>query len=138
MSTPVYEFTLPHGYSDQQGRLQRTGFMRLATARDEIEPLADLRVRQNEAFLGVLLLSRVITRLGDYAPVPPELVGELYASDFAYLQDLYFQLNSGSAAQRLPAPSRSPAAWPAAAVPSVIQTVCPNCQAELTLDLAEA
>lgn len=138
MPTPVYEFTLPHGFTDLQGRLHRTGLMRLATARDEIEPLSDARVRQNEAFLGVLLLSRVVTRLGDHSPVSPELVGELLASDFAYLQDLYFQLNSKAAPPAPAFSSPSGTAPQTTPLPSVIQTVCPNCQAELTLDLSEA
>lgn len=135
MPTPVYEFILPHGYHDRQGRVHRAGLMRLATARDEIEPLADPRVRENEAFLGLLLLSRVVTRLGDYSPVPAELIGELFAADFAYLQDLYFQLNSGTVPP--PQPTLSSSRQAEMNLPSVIQTVCPNCQAELTLDLTE-
>lgn len=136
MPTPVYEFTLPHGYHDQQGRVHRSGLMRLATARDEIEPLADPRVRENEAFLGLLLLSRVVTRLGEYSPVPAELVADLYAADFAYLQELYFELNGSVASPRVASFPTQPVAAPA--LPSVIQTVCPNCQAELTLDLLES
>lgn len=139
MPTPVYEFVLPHGYHDPQGRIHRTGFMRLATARDEIEPLADPRVRENEAFLGLLLLSRVVTRLGDYSPVPADLIGELFAADFAYLQDLYFRLNGQPSSGAAPSPPLhlNSQAQDAASFPTVIQTICPNCQAELTLDLSE-
>ena len=60
-----FAFTLPRGYVDAAGTVHREGTMRLATARDEIEPLRDAQVRQNEAYLAVLLLARVVTRIGD-------------------------------------------------------------------------
>ena len=68
--------------------------MRLATARDEIEPLRDPAVRENEAYLTVLLLSRVVTRLGDLTDVTPEVVEGLFAADFDHLQRLYERLNT--------------------------------------------
>src|SRR5919108_2140299 len=86
-------FTLPHGHVDPKGRLHRDGTMRLATARDEIEPLRDPDVRQNEAYLSVLLLSRVVTKLGDVTDVTPEVIENLYAADFDHLQRLYERLN---------------------------------------------
>jgi len=84
-----FTFTLPRGYVDAAGTVHREGTMRLATARDEIEPLRDAQVRQNEAYLAVLLLSRVVTRIGDVTEVTPDLVEELYAADFDHLQRLY-------------------------------------------------
>jgi hypothetical protein len=93
MQTEV-PFTLPRGYTDAQGKVHREGAMRLATARDEIEPLRDPGVRSNEAYLSVLLLSRTITRLGELSPVDPATVEGLYAVDFDHLQRLYERINS--------------------------------------------
>ena len=90
-----YRFVLPKGYVDAEGSLHREGMMRLATARDEIEPLRDARVKENEAYLTVILLSRVITQLGGVGQVTPRTVEGLFASDLAYLQDLYRILNFG-------------------------------------------
>jgi hypothetical protein len=87
-------FTLPRGYMDPRGVLHREGRMRLATARDEIEPLRDVEVRQNQAYLSVLLLARTITRIGDITDITPELVEGLFAADFDHLQRLYERLNS--------------------------------------------
>src|SRR5438874_11239405 len=87
-------FTLPRGYVDSQGKVHREGAMRLATARDEIEPLRDAQVRTNEAYLSVLLLSRVITRVGSITDITPNLVEGLYAADFDHLQQLYERVNT--------------------------------------------
>lgn len=88
-----FEFTLPLGYVDGDGTLHRDGVMRLATAADEILPLKDPRVQKNQAYLAVILLSRVVTRLGTVEPINPKVVEDLYAADFAYLQDLYNSVN---------------------------------------------
>lgn len=88
------EFELPKGYVDDTGTLHRRGTMRLATAADEILPLRDPRVQQNEAYLVVIVLSRVITRLGSLADVHPGVIENLYASDLAYVQRLYEKFNS--------------------------------------------
>jgi hypothetical protein len=88
-----YEFTLPLGYVDQDGELHRDGTMRLATAADEILPLKDPRVRANEAYLIVILLSRVVERLGSLAQITPKTIEGLFAADLAYLQDLYNRVN---------------------------------------------
>ena len=88
------EFTLPSGYVDASGNLHREGTMRLATARDEIEPLREVEVRQNQAYLSVLLLARTVTRIGDVTEITPELVEDLYAADFDHLQRLYERVNS--------------------------------------------
>lgn len=88
-----FRFELPHGYIDDGGSCHRDGVMRLATARDEIMPLRDPRVRDNEAYLTVLLLSRVVTQLGGLASVTPATIEGLFATDLAFLQDLYRRVN---------------------------------------------
>ncbi len=92
-----FEFLLPRGFVDSQGGLHRAGRMRLATALDEIEALQDPRVQTNEGYLPVVLLSRVITQLGGYAGATPGLIESLFASDMAYLEDVYLRLNSSQA-----------------------------------------
>src|SRR5215210_7611992 len=81
-----YEFILPRDYVDQTGTLHRHGVMRLATAMDEIIPLRDMRVKQNQAYLTVILLSRVVTKLGTLDEVHSGIIEELFSADFAYLQ----------------------------------------------------
>lgn len=88
-----YEFTLPMGFVDAEGDLHRDGVMRLATAADEILPLKDPRVQTNEAYLTVILLSRVVSRLGTVPQVTPKVVEGLFAADLAFLQDLYNRIN---------------------------------------------
>src|ERR1700747_1133708 len=88
------EFTLPKGYLDATGILHRRGVMRRATAADEILPLRDPRVQQNEAYLAVIVLARVVTRLGSLSDIHPGVIEKLYASDIAYLQRLYESFNS--------------------------------------------
>src|SRR6266568_5036838 len=84
-----FPFTLPRGYVDEGGRIHREGVMRLATARDEISTQADPRVRQNPSYLTVLLLSRTLVRLGTTQNIDTLVVENLFASDLAFLQDLY-------------------------------------------------
>jgi len=88
-----YEFVLPRGYVDDQGALHRKGIMRLATAADEILPQKDPRVQANPAYLTVILLARVVTRLGDLRSVTPPVVEGLFTADLAYLQELYSRIN---------------------------------------------
>ena len=93
-----FEFTLPKGYVDSSGTLHRAGTMRLATARDEIEPLRDPRVGgPDDPFLTVIVLSRVVTRLGTLSQVTPKEIENLFAADLAFLQDLYGIINFGTA-----------------------------------------
>jgi hypothetical protein len=87
------DFTLPYGYLDDEGTLHRDGVMRRATAADEILPLKDPRVQKNPAYLVVILLSRVITRLDGMDTINPKVIEGLYATDLAYLQNLYNELN---------------------------------------------
>jgi hypothetical protein len=88
-----FSFVLPRGYRDEHGDWHRDGVMRLATARDELTPLCDPRVQANDAYLNVLLLARVITKLGRLPIVSPGIVECLFASDLAFLQDLYRRVN---------------------------------------------
>jgi hypothetical protein len=99
------EFTLPRGYMDADGTLHKEGVMRLATAADEILPLKDPRVQSNPAYLTVIVLSRVVSKLGGVSDVNPKVIESLYAADVSYLQSLYQQLNSdGKTAQKVVCP----------------------------------
>lgn len=89
-----YEFVLPKGYIDNGGAIHREGVMRLATAADEILPLRDPRVQSNQGYLTVILLARVITRLGNLPAVDTNVIENLYTADLAYLQDLYERINA--------------------------------------------
>jgi hypothetical protein len=113
-----FEFTLPMGYLDQSGTLHREGLMRLATAADEILPLKDPRVQNNEAYLILILLSRVITRLGSVGSINPKVIEELYAADLAYLQEFYNRINRDGK--------------------SSVEALCPKCahEFEVALDAA--
>ena len=88
-----FEFELPRGYVDQNGDVHRRGTMRLATAADEILPLRDPRVQQNYGYLTIILLSRVITRLGTLSSINTRVIENLFTMDLAYLQDLYQRIN---------------------------------------------
>jgi hypothetical protein len=110
-----YEFTLPRGYVDSEGNLHRHGTMRLATAMDEIAPMRDIRVKQNQAYLTVVLLSRVVTRLGSMDSVSTNVIEKLFSADFAYLQDLYRRINEAEVV--------------------TIPAQCPNCNHEFEVEL---
>lgn len=88
------EFELPRGYLDATGVLHRRGIMRLATAADEIVPLRDPRVQQNNAYLSIIVLSRVVTRLGVLTDIDPRVIEGLFASDLDFLQRLYERINT--------------------------------------------
>ena len=89
-----FPFTLPQGYIDDDGTMHAEGTMRLATAGDEIQPLRDPRVKANASYLTIILLSRVVTRLGSLEEVTPHVIESLFVSDLAYLQDLYERVNT--------------------------------------------
>jgi hypothetical protein len=103
-----YPFTLPKGYVDQDGNLHKEGLMRLATAADEILPQKDPRVQANPAYLTVILLSRVIIKLGDLKSINPAVIEGLFASDLAHLQELYSRINADGTA--------------------MLKAVCPKCE----------
>lgn len=94
-----FPFTLPKGFVDAMGNLHREGSMRLATALDEIAPLRDPRVKGNEAYLTIIILARVITRLGNVSEITTGLVESLFTADLAYLQALYQEINATGAQQ---------------------------------------
>ncbi|MGN9907813.1 hypothetical protein ACTMTJ_09690 [Phytohabitans sp. LJ34] len=100
-----HEFELPVGYLDETGTLHRTGVMRLATAADEILPMKDPRVHNLPAYLIVILLSRVVRRIGSVTQVNPAVIEGLFSPDLAYLQEMYNRIN-GLAPE--PGPSRCP------------------------------
>jgi hypothetical protein len=110
-------FTLPRGYVAADGTVHREGVMRLATARDEIEPLRSPEVRDNQAYLSVLLLARTVQRIGDVTEVTPQLIEDLFAADFDHLQRLYERLNSDGEA--------------------VGVVSCPSCDHRFEVDLTE-
>ncbi|MCC8029304.1 MAG: phage tail assembly protein [Lachnospiraceae bacterium] len=106
-----FSFVLPKGYVDRDGNLHKNGTMRLATAADEIIPLRDPRVQQNPGYLTIILLSRVITKLGEMPAVDTKVVEGLYTADLSFLQDFYQRINQ-------------------AEIP-VYRTVCPHCGEEI-------
>ncbi len=110
-------FTLPRGYIDAAGTIHREGVMRLATARDEIEPLRSPEVRENQAYLSVLLLARTVERIGTVTDVTPELIEGLFAVDFDHLQRLYERCNSDGDAVGI--------------------VSCPSCEHRFEVDLTE-
>jgi hypothetical protein len=112
-----FDFLLPRGYVDATGTVHRSGTMRLATARDELVPLRDDRVRENSAYLTVVLLARVITRIGSIEDIHAGIIEDLFASDLAFLQDLYRRVNVEGHAK--------------AAV------TCPSCEHDFAVDVAE-
>ncbi|MGD8625759.1 MAG: phage tail assembly protein [Anaerolineae bacterium] len=111
-----FEFTLPMGYVDREGNVHKEGAMRLATAMDEITPLNDMRVQANEAYLVIVLLSRVITRLGSLRGVNTSIVENLFAADLAYLQEFYRTINENGNTTR--------------------PVMCPHCEGAFDVDLA--
>lgn len=111
-----FEFTLPRGYVDKSGQVHRDGSIRLSTARDELLPLHDDRVRANPAYLSVVLLARVVTRIGDITDIHVGVIEDLFASDMAFLQDLYRRINTEGHTR--------------------VAVACPSCQHEFAVDIA--
>jgi hypothetical protein len=111
-----FAFTLPRGYVDSSGRIHRDGVMRLATARDELVPLHDDRVREQPAYLTVVLLARVITKIGTITDIHAGLIESLFATDLAFLQELYKRINTEGHTRAT--------------------VVCSACKHEMTVDLA--
>lgn len=110
-----FPFTLPRGYVDGEGNLHKEGVMRLATAFDEIAPLKDPRVQNNPAYLLVILLSRVVTRLGSLEVINPKVVEGLFAADLAYLQDFYRRINESGQSR--------------------LQIACPHCERQFEVEI---
>jgi hypothetical protein len=121
MAAPVplrteFPFSLPRGYVDPSGTVHRDGVMRLATARDELVPLRDDRVRENSAFLTVVLLARVITRIGSIQDIHVGIIEDLFATDLAFLQDMYRRVNQEGHTRA--------------------SVHCPSCEHEFAVDIA--
>jgi hypothetical protein len=110
-----FPFTLPRGYVDPEGNLHKEGVMRLATAADEILPMKDPKVQANPAYLTVILLSRVVTRLGSLGSVNTKVIENLFASDLAYLQEFYSRINDDGT--------------------GTIQAVCPKCEHQFEVEV---
>lgn len=110
-----FEFTLPRGYVDKEGNLHKQGTMRLATALDEIAPLRDPRVTANQAYMAVILLARVTTKLGSLPDVNTGVIEKLFSADFSYLQDFYRRINENGTAK--------------------VSTTCPECSHNFEVDL---
>jgi len=111
-----FEFELPIGYVDKEGTMHKHGSMRLATAMDEITPLNDMRVQSNEAYLAIVLLSRVITSLGTLKHITTNVIENLFAADMAYLQAFYQQINEHTSTLKV--------------------ITCPHCKQEMQIDMA--
>jgi hypothetical protein len=112
-----FDFTLPKGYVDPAGNLHREGTMRMATAMDEIVPLRDPRVKQNGAYLVIILLSRVITKLGTLDTITPAHIEGMFSADLAYLQNLYRRINMEGG--------------------TTAKAICPNCGTEVEINVSE-
>lgn len=110
-----FEFTLPRGYVDKEGNLHKLGLMRLATAADEIFPLKDMRVKSNQAYLVIVLLARVITKLGTLPDINTGVIEGLFSADLAYLQEFYRQINENGS--------------------SLMMATCPECNHNFAVDL---
>src|SRR5688500_7297622 len=111
-----FRFRLPKGLVDpESGQLHRDGVMRLATAKDEIVPLQDYRVQSNRAYLVILLLSRVITKLGDLRSIDTDVIENLFSADLAYLQEFYRKINEEGSAK--------------------VHAACPSCKSEFDIDM---
>lgn len=113
-----HDFVLPLGYVDRDGTLHRDGAMRLATAADEILPMKDPRVQSLPAYLIVILLSRVVIRLGTLTTITPDVIEGLFSSDLSHLQQLYNELNGLH--------------------PRRVAVTCPDCSAEFTSEVPPA
>jgi hypothetical protein len=110
-----FPFTLPHGYVDGGGVHHREGAMRMSTAYDEIAPLKDPRVQANPGYLVIILLSRVITRLGSLEYINPKVIEGLLSGDLIFLQDLYRRINENGHARVL--------------------VSCPHCQGDFEVEM---
>lgn len=111
-----FPFTLPRGYVDANGTVHRDGVMRLATAFDEVAPLRDPRVQSNPAYLVIILLSRVVTRLGDLPMINPKVIEDLFSGDLAYLEDLYRRINENGS--------------------NKVTVACPHCEEKFDVELS--
>jgi hypothetical protein len=111
-----FPFTLPRGYVDSEGNVHREGVMRLSTAFDEVAPMKDPRVQTNPGYLVIILLSRVVTRLGDLTHINPKVMEGLFSADLAFLQDFYRRINENGHSR--------------------VGVTCPQCEAKFELEMS--
>lgn len=111
-----FPFTLPRGYVDSDGNLHRAGVMRLSTAFDEVAPMKDPRVQTNPGYLVIILLSRVIVRLGDLTHINPKVIEGLFSADLAFLQDFYRSINENGHSR--------------------VDVTCPQCEAKFEVEMS--
>jgi len=111
-----FPFTLPRGYVDSDGNVHREGVMRLATAFDEVAPMKDPRVQANPGYLVIILLSRLIVRLGDLTHINPKVMEGLFSADLAFLQDFYRHINENGHSR--------------------VGVTCPQCEAKFELEMS--
>ncbi len=109
-----FPFQLPHGFRDGEGAVHREGVMRMSTAYDEIAPLKDPRVQANPGYLIIILLSRVITKLGAIEHIHPKLIENLLSGDLMFLQDFYRRINENGHGR--------------------LGVTCPHCQGEFEVE----
>jgi hypothetical protein len=110
-----YDFILPRGYVDEEGNLHKEGKMRLSTAGDEILPMKDPRVQGNPAYLAVILLSRVVTSLGNLKMINTKVIESLFSGDFTYLQEMYTRINQNGS--------------------NTLKAVCPKCEHKFDIEV---
>ena len=113
-----FPFTLPRGYVDSDGNLHRAGVMRLSTAFDEVAPMKDPRVQTNPGYLVIILLSRVIIRLGDLTHINPKVIEGLFSADLAFLQDFYRSINENGHSR--------------------VGVTCPQCETKFEVEMSSA
>jgi hypothetical protein len=111
-----FPFVLPHGYVGPDGEIHREGTMRMSTAFDEIAPLKDPRVQANPGYLVIILLSRVVTRLGALEFINPKVMEGLLSGDLMYLQAMYRRINENGHTRLL--------------------VSCPHCQGQFEVETA--
>src|SRR5262245_29213316 len=110
-----FPFVLPRGYVDANGAVYKTGVMRPATAKDETAPRQDYRGQGNRAYLVIILLSRVIVKLGELRGIDTDVIENLFSADLAYLQEFYRKINEEGSAK--------------------VHTACPSCKTEFDIDM---
>ncbi len=114
MQQTEFPFILPQGYLDSEGNTHKEGIMRLSTAFDEITPMRDPRVQRNPGYLVIILLTRVITKLGTLEQINTKVIEGLFSGDLVYLQDFYQRINQNGHSR--------------------LRVVCPHCEGEFEVE----
>lgn len=114
MQQTEFPFILPQGYLDSEGNVHKEGIMRLATAYDEITPMKDPRVQRNSGYLVIILLARMITKLGTLEQINTKIIEGLFSGDLVYLQDFYQRINRNGHSR--------------------LRVICPHCEGEFEVE----